>query len=170
MNCWENLCRFQELLEEAKGASKQDKQAAIKVLLDMLKKRSEAKGAKSKQSESKKPEKTKGEKLKPIEGFSKQQLEEARSAFKEFDVDGNGYIDKEEFFQLVQEITPSMPSILLQRIAGWFLIFFWVRELRIFLDLHFQAADKNRSEGISEEEFVKVYAELLRQTQASLLT
>ena len=79
-------------------------------------------------------------------------MEDAKRAFKEFDLDGNGVIDKDEFFQLVQQITPSMPKLLVKRIA----------------DLHFQAADKDGSNAIDENEFLSVYAELLKEYSPDL--
>lgn len=50
-------------------------------------------------------------------GLSLEQVHDARAMFKKFDADGNGVIDKEEFFTLIKSITPNVPTLMLHRIS-----------------------------------------------------
>jgi Ca2+-binding EF-hand superfamily protein len=81
-----------------------------------------------------------------FKGLTLHQLDEAKKAFAEFDLDGNGVIDRNEFFQLIQQIHPNMPKIFLERIAN----------------LHFQSIDL-KSGGIDQDEFLVVYSELMKE-------
>lgn len=85
-------------------------------------------------------------------GLTAAQLEDAKRAFREFDLDGNGMVDKDEFFQLMEQILPNMPRLLVRRIA----------------DLHFQTVDKEGSNAIDENKFLLVYAELLKEYSENL--
>ena len=83
-------------------------------------------------------------------GLTLSQLEDAKKAFKEFDLDGNGIIDKNEFFQLMEQILPNMPRLLVRRIA----------------ELHFNTV--NQGSGIDENKFIQVYSDLLKEYPENL--
>jgi len=129
--------KLNELLKESKSAPREDVIVAVNSILDMIKEAHMLKGKGKKR----------GDETAVFKGLTLSQLEDAKKAFKDCDLDGNGVIDKDEFFQLVQQITPNMPTLLLKRIA----------------DLHFQAADKDGSEAIDEQEFLVVYSDLLKE-------
>jgi len=128
---------LKELLNESNTAPREDLIVAVNMVLDLIKEAHLLKG---------KGKKKTGD-VAMFKGLTISQLEDAKRAFKEFDLDGNGVIDKDEFFQLVQQITPNMPKLLVKRIA----------------DLYFQVADKDRSQAIDEQEFLSVYSDLLKE-------
>lgn len=66
---------------------------------------------------------------------------------REFDTDGNGLIDKDEFLEIIRQLHPTKGEIFRKRLA----------------DMLFRSYDTDSSGGIDEIEFLRVYNELLSQ-------
>jgi len=79
-----------------------------------------------------------------LQGLSMEQVEDAQVKFRRFDLDGNGTLDKEEFFKLLKLVMPNRNETLLTRIG----------------DMKFAAADKDKNGVIDEVEFLVVYSDL----------
>jgi len=97
------------------------------------------------------PPVTKSTVKKPIslEGLTMEQVEDAQIKFKKFDLDGNGVIDRDEFFKLFEELNPTMTKAVVKTVA----------------DSEFNNFDTDSSNGIDEVEFLVVYSKLLLQKE-----
>jgi hypothetical protein len=84
-----------------------------------------------------------------LSGLTLEQFEAAQAAFKKYDADGNGVIDKQELFKLIEDLMIERGKNLSKVV------------LTSMTDMHFAVADKDKSGGIDEVEFLVLYSDLV---------
>jgi len=87
------------------------------------------------------------EKELPYPGLTAEEVKLAEQHFIKYDSNGNGSIDRAEMYALLVDVTKGRKS---------------EDEVRRLADLHFESADKDRSETIDEREFLDIYAKLIK--------
>lgn len=88
-----------------------------------------------------------------LSGLTMENVEAAQVQFKKYDADGNGVIDKEELYKLIEDLMISRGKRLGRVI------------LQNMTDMHFAATDKDKSGGIDEVEFLVLYSNLILEEE-----
>jgi len=92
---------------------------------------------------------SKPESFPSFSGLTMEQMEAAQAAFKKYDADRNGVIDKQELYTLIEDLMIARGKNLAKIV------------LNSMTDMHFAAADKDKSGGIDEVEFLVLYSDLV---------
>jgi len=88
-----------------------------------------------------------------LSGLTMENVEAAQTAFKKYDIDGNGVIDKEELYKLIEDIMVSRGKHLGKVV------------LNNLTDMHMAATDKDKSGAIDEVEFLVLYSNLILEEE-----
>eukprot|EP01105_Mastigella_eilhardi_P012061 TRINITY_DN2775_c0_g1_i1.p1 TRINITY_DN2775_c0_g1~~TRINITY_DN2775_c0_g1_i1.p1 ORF type:complete len:265 (+),score=71.88 TRINITY_DN2775_c0_g1_i1:90-884(+) len=81
-----------------------------------------------------------------LSSLTMEDFEKAQQKFNEYDLDGNGVIDHEEFDKLIATLHPAKSAMLKRRLS----------------DMYFKQFDTNSNGSLDEIEFMRVYSELLK--------
>ncbi|KAL6064448.1 hypothetical protein QOT17_010844 [Balamuthia mandrillaris] len=87
-------------------------------------------------------------------GISKEDIDAANAAFEKYDANGDGVLDKEEFYRIIEELMEAQ-GVRRGRKPGRAII-------RQTADLHFQELDSDKSGTIDKKEFLTLWQQLLK--------
>jgi len=83
----------------------------------------------------------------PFVGLTAEEVANAEEHFIKYDANGNGSIDRAEMVALLRDVTKGEKS---------------EEEIRSLAYLHFESADKNKDDQLDEQEFLEIYAKLIK--------